>query len=46
MSSGTPRSTFAGLLVTVIGDRLAWSFLRDVWPDTLRPELESLEANE
>jgi hypothetical protein len=39
-------ATFAGLLATVIGDRLAWSFLRDVWPDTLLPELESLEANE
>jgi hypothetical protein len=39
-------ATFAGLLATVIGDRLAWRFLRDVWPETLLPEPESLEANE
>ena len=28
-------ATFAGLLATVIGDRLAWSLLREIWPDTL-----------
>jgi hypothetical protein len=39
-------ATFAGLLATVIGDRLAWGLLRDVWPETLLPEPESLEANE
>jgi hypothetical protein len=39
-------ATFAGLLATVIGDKLAWSFLRDLWPDPLRPEIEPLEADE
>jgi hypothetical protein len=39
-------ATFAGLLATVIGDKLAWSLLRDLWPDTLRPEIEALEADE
>jgi hypothetical protein len=39
-------ATFAGLLATVIGDRLAWSLLRDLWPDTLRPEVERQEADE
>jgi len=29
----TVFATTAGLLVTVIGERLAWSLLREVWPD-------------
>ena len=28
-------ATFAGLLANVIGDRLTWSLLRQIWPDTL-----------
>jgi hypothetical protein len=39
-------ATFVGLLATVIGDRLAWSLVRDLWPDTLRSDIEPLEANE
>lgn len=39
-------ATFTGLLVTVIGDRLAWSLLRDLWPDSLLPEVEPQEAEE
>jgi hypothetical protein len=45
-ASVTLVATFAGLLATVIGDRLAWSLLRDLWPDTLRPEVERQEAEE
>jgi hypothetical protein len=45
-ASVTLVATFAGLLATVIGDRLASSLLRDLWPDTLRPELEPQEAEE
>lgn len=33
-------ATFVGLLAAVIGDRLAWSLLRQIWPDTLLPEDE------
>lgn len=40
-------ATFAGLLAAVIGDRLAWSLLQQIWPDTLVFEAESLqEADE
>ena len=39
-------ATFAGLLATVIGDRLAGSLLRDLGPDTLVPEVEPQEAEE
>ena len=40
-------ATFAGLLATVIGDRLALSLLRQVWPDGFPPEAELLqEADE
>ena len=39
-------ATFSGLLATVIGERLTWSIIRDLWPDTLRPQVEPLEANE
>jgi hypothetical protein len=28
-------ATFAGLLATVIGDRLSWSLLRQIWPEIL-----------
>jgi hypothetical protein len=45
-ASVTLFATFAGLLATVIGERLAWSLLRDVWPETLRSESESQEAEE
>jgi hypothetical protein len=38
-------ATFVGLVATVIGDRLAWSLVRDLWPDTLLSEIESLEAD-
>jgi hypothetical protein len=33
-ASVTLLATFAGLLAAVIGDRLAWSLLQQVWPDT------------
>ena len=39
-------ATFAGLLATVIGDRLAWSLLQQIWPDTLLPEADLQEAEE
>ena len=39
-------ATFAGVLATVIGERLAWSLLRDLWPDTLRLDVEPQEADE
>ena len=39
-------ATFTGLLATVIGDRLAWSLLHQIWPDTLRPEADLQEAEE
>ena len=37
-------ATFAGLLATVIGDRLAWSLLQQIWPDT--PDAELLQEAE
>jgi hypothetical protein len=33
-------ATFGGLLIAVIGERIAWRLLRDVWPETLRTELQ------
>jgi hypothetical protein len=33
--SVTLFATFAGLLASVIGDRLTWSLLQQIWPDTL-----------
>jgi hypothetical protein len=39
-------ATFAGLLAILIGDRLAWGVLREVWPDTLQPGVEPQEAEE
>lgn len=39
-------ATFAGLLATVIGDRLAWSLLQQMWPDILLPEPELQESHE
>ena len=39
-------ATFAGVLATVIGERLASSLLRDLWPDTLRLDVEPQEADE
>lgn len=39
-------ATFAGLLATVIGDRLAWSLLQQISPDRLLPETELQEAEE
>ena len=38
-------ATFAGLLATVIGDRLTGSLLQQIWPDTL-PEAELQETEE
>ena len=37
-------ATFAGLLANVIGDRLAWSLLQQIWPDTLPPRTELQET--
>jgi hypothetical protein len=45
-ASVTLLATIAGLLATVIGERLAWSLLRDAWPETLRSETEFQEAEE
>ena len=39
-------ATFAGLLATLIGERVSWSLLQQIWPDTLRPEGEFQEAEE
>ena len=30
-------ATFAGVLATVVGDRLVWNLLQQTWPDTLPP---------
>ena len=38
-------ATFAGLLATVIGDRLTRSLLQQIWPDTLQ-EAELQETEE
>jgi len=39
-------ATFVGLLATVIGDRLTWSLLEQIWPDTLRPRTEFQETEQ
>jgi hypothetical protein len=39
-------ATVAGLLATVIGDRLAWSLLQQVWPHTLISEAGLQETEE
>jgi hypothetical protein len=39
-------ATFAGLLATVIGDRLTWSLLQQIWPDPLLHDTELQEAGE
>ncbi len=39
-------ATFAGLLSVVVGDRLAWSLLQQIWPDTLLPDTELQETDE
>lgn len=38
--------TFAGLLVTMLGERLAWTLVRDVLPDTFTSDSERPEAEE
>ena len=37
-------ATFTGLLGTLIGDRLTWNLLRQIWPDTLLPRTEHRET--
>lgn len=39
-------ATVAGLLANVIGDRLTWSLLQQIWPDTLRARTDSQETDE
>ena len=39
-------ATFAGLLANVIGDRLTWSLLQQIWPDTLQARNDSQETDE
>lgn len=39
-------ATFAGLLANVIGDRLTWSLLQQIWSDTLLPRTELLQETE
>jgi hypothetical protein len=38
-------ATFAGLLVALIGDRLALSLLQQIWPDALLPEVGLQETD-
>jgi hypothetical protein len=45
-ASVTLLATVAGLLVTLVGERLAWSLLREVWPETLRAEAGFEETEE
>lgn len=37
-------ATSAGLLANVIGDRLTWSLLQQIWPDTLRARNDTEET--
>ena len=39
-------ATFAGVLATVVGDRLVWSLLQQIWPDTLPSAAGLQEAEE
>jgi hypothetical protein len=39
-------ATFTGLLANVIGDRLTWSLLQQIWPDTLQAQSDSQETDE
>ena len=39
-------ATFVGLLTTIIGDRLTWSLLEQIWPDALLLDTELPEAEE
>jgi len=39
-------ATFAGLLANVIGDRLMWSLLQQIWPDALPPRTERQETEQ
>ena len=45
-SSVSLFATLVGLLATFVGDRLAWSLVRDVWPETLRSETDFWETEE
>ena len=44
--SVTLFATFAGLLTIIIGDRLAWSLLQQIWPEILLAETELQETEE
>ena len=44
--SVTLIATFAGLLANIIGDRLMWSLLQQIWPDALPPRTERQETEE
>lgn len=39
-------ATFTGLLAAVIGDRLTWSLLQQIWPDTLLLDGDHQEIEE
>ena len=39
-------ATVTGLLANVIGDRLTWSLLEQIWPDTIVPGSELQESQE
>ena len=41
---GALFATVAGLLATVIGDRLAWILLQGAWPETLFPDADPQET--
>jgi len=45
-ASVTLLATFTGLLAAVIGDRLTWSLLQQVWPDTVLSEVDLEETVE
>ena len=39
-------ATFTGLLTTLIGDRLTWTLLQQIWPETLLLRTEHQETQE
>jgi hypothetical protein len=44
--SVTLFATFTGLLATLIGDRLTWSLLQQIWPDALLARAEDTQESE
>jgi len=44
--SVTLFATVAGSLATLVGDKLTWSLLQQIWPDILLPRTERQETEE